>query len=477
MSLELQQLAKLDPVTADLFDHLPAIHAWLFGYLKIPSVSTDSQFLESMQQARSYVAQRLEAIGLENVQELDGGGAPAIFAEWCHAPACPTILIYGHYDVQPADPLEQWRSPPFEPTVVDGRIYARGASDVKAATTIALETVAGFLRVEGACPVNIKVLIEGEEEVGSPTLGHIIARYGPLLQVDAALSADGGRVSASHPSINVGARGNATAEIKIRTANKDLHSGRYGGAVRNALHEMARLISTLHHADGTVAVESFYHAVPALSAQDRAGIAALPFSEREFVQEVGASRFGEPGFSLREQVTMRPCLDINGMWGGYCGEGAKTIIPHEAHAKFSIRVVPGQDPAVVLEKVLKHLQLHLPEGADLEVVQHTIGAPASSLSSGHPLVLAAKQTLKARTRIDAVAVRLGASVPITNIFKEQLGIDTLMFGHNLPDEDVHAPNEFFRLQSIQEGLLDWTSMLRILAGFAPAQLRSEAIGL
>lgn len=458
----LHAMAAQDPVTTHLFQQIPAAREWLFDYLRIPSVATDSAYRDAMQQARGFLQKRLVTMGLENVQELDGGGQPAIYADWCHAPGKPTVIIYGHYDVQPPDPVELWRTPPFEPTLLDGCIYARGASDVKAATTIALDVVGGFLAVEGCCPVNIKVFIEGEEEVGSPTLRTIIDRYRPLLQADAVLSADGGRVSATHPSINVGARGNAALEIQVRSANKDLHSGRYGGAVHNAVHVLTRMLASLHLDNGSVAVAGFFEGCAHLSDQDRLDTAALAFSEAEFVTEVGAVNWGESGYTLRERVTLRPCIDVNGIHGGYTGEGGKTIVPCEASAKLSLRVVPGQNPKVILDHVIAHLHGVTPQGVKLDVLNTSLGSPASSLSPVHPLYRCANTTLQRRTGQRPVPVRLGATVPITSVFKTELGVDTLMFGHNLPDEDVHAPNEFFRLQSIEEGLIDWTGILREL---------------
>jgi acetylornithine deacetylase/succinyl-diaminopimelate desuccinylase-like protein len=380
----------------------------------------------------------------------------------------PTLMIYGHYDVQPADPVGQWRTPPFEPTEVDGRLYGRGTSDVKGSTMIALEVIASFLAVQGRCPVNIKVFLEGEEETGSPSLRTIVERHRALLQADAVLSADGGRASAEVPTINTGARGNAQLEVRLRTASKDLHSGRYGGSVRNALHEMARLVTSLHHADGGVAVEGFYEGAISLSARQRADTAAFPYDEAAFFSDVGGSAHGEPGHTARERVTLRPALDVNGLWGGYTGSGGKTIVPCEATAKLTTRVVAGQNPGAVIHAVLHHLQRHCPPGCTLDIVAMNDGSPASTLAPDHPLVHAAEAVLERESGRRPIHVRLGASVPVTSIFKEMLGIDTLMFGFNLPDEDVHAPNEFFRLASIQQGTRAWTLLLAELAKHRPA---------
>lgn len=461
-----------------IIDHLdarqPEIVEWLKAFLRIRSVSADPGFAPGMHEARRFLVERLQRIGMANVRLLDGGGEPAVYGEWNGAPGRPTLMIYGHYDVQPADPLEQWRTPPFEPTEVDGRLYGRGTSDVKGSTTIALEVVAAFLSVRGRCPVNIKVFLEGEEETGSPSLRTIVARHHELLQADAVLSADGGRASASVATINTGARGNAQLEVRLRTAHKDLHSGRYGGSVRNALHEMARLVASLHHPDGGVAVEGFHDGAASPTERQRADTAAFPYDEAAFFTDVGGSAHGEAGYTARERVTLRPALDVNGLWGGYTGGGGKTIVPCEAQAKLTARVVAGQDPAAVIQAVLRHLRRHCPAECTLDVIAITDGSPASTLAPRHPLVRAAEAVLERETGSRPLHVRLGASVPVTSIFKETLGIDTLMFGFNLPDEDVHAPNEFFRLKSIGEGTRAWTLLLAELARYSPAAFHEAA---
>lgn len=457
-----------DAVVDHLLARQDAILDDLKTLLRMPSVSADPAFAQGMADARRFLADRLAAIGMENVQLLEGGGQPAVYGDWLHAPGKPTLLVYGHYDVQPPDPLEQWVTPPFEPTVRDGKLYARGASDVKGSTLIAIESVASLLAVEGRCPINVKFFLEGEEETGSPSLRTLIERYRGLLTADAVLSADGGRASREVPTINTGARGTNGLEITLRTADGDLHSGRYGGAVRNALHEMAVLVASLHDRDGRVAVAGFDSDAAALTNRQRADVAAFPFDEAEFLSDVGAVGHGDPAYSMRERITLRPCLDVNGMWGGYTGAGSKTIIPAEAHAKISIRIAAGQDPKRVADAVVAHLKAHCPDGARLTFDRVGAGSPASTLAPEHPLVQAAERVLQAQTGRRPIHVRLGASVPITSIFKETMGMDTLMFGFNLPDEPVHAPNEFFRLESIPLGLQAWPRILRALGEFAPA---------
>lgn len=461
----------LQTVIADLLSRQDAIRARLDDFLRLPSVGADPAFAAGMEQTRAFLLDWLRGIGLDDVRLLDGGGQPAVYAAWNGAPGRPTLLIYGHYDVQPPAPLEQWRTRPFEPTAIAGRLYARGASDVKGSTTIAIETIAAWLRA-GGCPVNVKLFLEGEEETGSPSLRNIVDQHRDLLAADAMISADGGRASPTRATVNVGARGSSGFEIRLTTAAKEVHSGRYGGTIRNALHEMAVLVASLHGRDGRIAVPGFFDDVPELTAQQRAETAAFAPDAAGFVAEVGATAFGEPGYTMRERVTLRPAIDVNGMWGGYTGAGGKTVIPNEAFAKISIRLVPGQDPARARDAVAAHLRAQCAEGCTLECRFGRDGSPASSLPPGHPLLQAGMRVWRELAGHDPVPVRLGATVPITAIFKEMLGIDTLMFGFNLPDEDVHAPNEFFHLESIPLGLCGWAMLLAELGGVAPEAFRA-----
>ncbi|KAB0499110.1 MULTISPECIES: dipeptidase [Pseudomonas] len=452
-----------DQVITHLLDKQTPILDWMKDFLRIPSVSADPGFDDSMHEARNFLVQRFTEIGLDNVQLLDGGGQPAVYGESLRAPGKPTIIIYGHYDVQPADPLEEWLSPPFEPTIRDGCLFARGSSDVKGSTAIAIETVAAFLAVEGDCPINVKFFIEGEEETGSPSLRAIVDKYRELLQADGVLSADGGRASREIPTINTGARGNNALEFSIRAAKGDMHSGRYGGAVRNALHDMAAIVTSLHSSDGTVTVKDFDIDATAPTQRQIEDTAAFPFDQRAFLDHVGAVAHGDPAYTTREQLTLRPSIEVNGMWGGYTGNGVKTIVPAQAHAKITIRTVSGQDPIRAIESVRKHLIAHCPKGVQISFSYVGTGSPASTLSPLSPLVLSAERVLQAEMGLRPIHVRLGATVPITSIFQEMLDIGTLMFGFNLPDEPVHAPNEFFRLESVEKGLRAWTKILRELS--------------
>ncbi|MEZ2146771.1 M20/M25/M40 family metallo-hydrolase [Bradyrhizobium sp. DN5] len=465
---------SVDSIVQDLLGRHDEILERLCEFLRIPSVSTDPAFAEGMRDAQQFLLSWLKSMGLSDVQLLDGGGHPAVYGAWHGAPGKPTVLIYGHYDVMPPDPVEAWLTPPFEPAIRDGRLYARGASDVKGSTVIALEVVAAFLKKQGGCPVNIKIFLEGEEETSSPSLRTIVDRFGTLLQADAMISADGGRASPVIPTINMGSRGLVELEFSLRTADKDVHSGRYGGAIRNATHEMARIIASLHDEHGAITIPALMAGVPQPSHEMRAQANGLPFDGARFISEVGAQAHGEPGFSVREQLTLRPSLDVNGIWGGYTGPGTKTIVPNSAYAKLSLRIAPGQDPRQASEAIKAHLRANCPPGVDLSIVDPETGSSAFSLPTRHPLVVSARKVLREATGQEPVLVRLGPTVPITAIFREMLGVETLMFGFNLPDEDIHAPNEFFHIASIAQGLSAWARLLGELGQCDRDSFRSAA---
>lgn len=442
----------------------------LKALLRLPSVSTDPAYADGMKATREFLMARLKEGGVEDVRLLDGGGQPAITGTWMGAPGKPTLLIYGHYDVQPPDPLSLWKTPPFEPTIRDGRLYARGASDVKGSTLIAVETVIEFIK-SGGCPVNIRFFLEGEEEIGSPSLGAIIAGNPDALVADAMISADGGRASTTLPTVSVGSRGLTKLQFTLRTASKDMHSGRYGGAVRNANHELARLIALLHDENGALAVPGFMDDLTPIGGREAEDAAALPVNEAEFYGDIGAAPYGDPRYSVRERITLLPTIEVNGMWGGYTGAGSKTVLPCEAHAKITMRLGPGMDPARAQACLHDFLLAKAPEGVTLTFEEMDEGTPAFTLGEGHPL-LAAAETVIRRTRNRApVRARAGGTIPITAMFKERLGIDTITFGFAMPDEDVHAPNEFFRLSSLEEGLRSWPLLLTELGKVSPDALR------
>lgn len=430
-----------------------------------PSVSTDPAYADGMAAARHWLIERLTTLGFQDAQEIAAGGHPAVTARWHGAgPEAPTLLVYGHYDVQPPDPADAWDSKPFQLTARDGRLYARGVSDDKGPFLLAVETLGAFLAVEGALPINVTLLLEGEEECGSATLGALLTKYRDLLAADAVLSADGARWRADLPTMTIGTRGNTGMEIRLRSAAKDLHSGRYGGVAPNALHAMARLIATLHDANGDVAVEGFWAGAKAASPEQHAELARIPFDVAQHDASIGIAPSHLAPADFLERLWLRPTLDVNGMWGGYTGAGGKTVIPALAHAKLSMRLVPGQDPEQARDAVARHLRAHCPKGAELTITNTRDGTYAYSLPASHPLLLAAEAALECTTGQKPLRVRMGATLPLADIARNVAGIDTIMFSFATADEDFHAPNENWREASIAEGFAAWVALLRELNG-------------
>ncbi|MGH7524410.1 MAG: dipeptidase [Gemmatimonadales bacterium] len=434
----------------------------------MPSVSTDPAHADDVRRAAQFVASRLAAAGSLTVRTMSGYGNPLIYAEWLGAPGKPTVLVYGHYDVQPPDPLEKWNSPPFTPTVRDGRLYGRGVSDDKGPMLIPIKVAEAFFAADRPLPINVKWMIEGEEEIGSPHLESFIAQHRDLLAADVVLSADGGMWRIDEPSLTLSNRGLAGLELTVTGAAKDLHSGRHGGAVANPLHAVAELVASLHDADGRVAVAGFYDRVRALSEGERADIARLPFDEDVYLAQIGApAAVGEPGYSTLERQWTRPTLEVNGMCGGYQGPGQKTVIPSEAHAKITCRLVPDQEPDEILALVIRHLDSHLPAGVRLVTGAGDHGARAAHIPPDHPVLKAAAAALTVACGTAPLMVRMGGTVPLAEIFQRVMRLDTVYFSFSTGDEDFHAPNEFFRIHRLHEGLEAWARLWTIL-GEAPA---------
>jgi acetylornithine deacetylase/succinyl-diaminopimelate desuccinylase-like protein len=444
----------------------------LAEFVACRSVSTDPAYAEGMEAARRFLLARLATLGFAEPQEIAAGGHAAVTAHWHGAgPDAPTLLVYGHYDVQPPDPAEAWHSPPFVLTTRDGRLQARGVSDDKGPMLLAVETLGAFLAAEGRLPVNVTLLLEGEEEMGSATLPALLTAHRGRLTADAVLSADGARWRADLPTMTVATRGNNALEFSVRTAAKDLHSGRYGGVARNALHEMAKLIASLHDAESRILVPGFHDGVREPTAEERAALARIPFDVAAHDASIGAAS-GLTTAEFLERLWLRPTLDANGMWGGYTGAGGKTVIPAEAHAKLSMRLVPGQDPARCAEAVAAHLRAHCPPGVQLTIRPTRDGTRAYEVPGDHPLLRAAEAALETTTGARPLRVRMGATLPLTDIVRGLLGIDTVMFSFATADEDFHAPNENWRESAIADGFAAWVALMRGLQGsnrgdFAP----------
>ena len=445
------------------------ILAELIEFASIPSVSADPAHRADIDRAANWVAERLVAAGPFNVQILPTARHPVVYAEWLGAAGAPTVLVYGHYDVQPPDPLEKWASEPFKPTVREGRLYSRGVSDDKGPMLIPIKVAEAFFAAGGALPINLKCIFEGEEEIGSPSLEPFVREQADRLAADLVLSADGAMWRISEPSITVASRGMAGLEVSVYGPAKDLHSGRHGGGVANPLHALASLIDSLHTADGRVAVAGFYDAVRELSAEERKAIAALPFDEPAYLTQVGAAAtFGEQGYSTLERQWVRPTLEVNGLWGGYEGAGSKTIVPAEAHAKLSCRLVPAQEPQDILDKVTAHLREHLPPGVRLTIASGDHMARPYEIPAGHPGLAVARAALYQVYGQEPVLVRMGGTVPICDAFRSILGMDTVFFSFSTADEDFHSPNEFFRINRLWEGLEAWAHYWELLGGAGPA---------
>ena len=456
-------------MTADIrvLAHLRANHDRIFGKLvefaSIPSVSTDPAHAPDIDRAARWVAAEVAAAGPFTVRVLPTAGNPVVYGEWLGAPGKLTVLVYGHYDVQPPDPLEKWHSPPWTPTVRDGRVYARGVSDDKGPMLIPISVAEAFFATAGRLPVNLKFLFEGEEEIGSRHLDVFVQQHKELLAADVVVSADGAMWRIDEPSLTVASRGLCGLELTLTAASKDLHSGRHGGGVANPLHAMAALVASLHESDGRVAVTGFYDEVRELSSGERAALAALPYHEGAYLAQVGASStFGEPGYTTLERQWTRPTLEVNGMWGGYQGPGQKTVIPSEARAKITCRLVPDQHPDEIAARVARHLEAGVPVGTRLSLSIAEHGSRAASIRADHFALQAADAALHVTYGVRPLVVRMGGTVPIAELFQRHMGLDTVFFSFSTADEDFHAPNEFFRVPRLHEGLEAWARYWTIL---------------
>lgn len=424
----------------------------LLDLLRIPSISTDPAYAPEVNRAAEWVADRLRRAGIENVAVHPTGEHSCVTGDWLHAPGKPTILVYGHFDVQPADPLELWESPPFEPIFREDRIVARGTSDMKANLLLPILAAEAILRTEGALPVNVKFLLEGQEESLSRDLGPFVSAHRDLLACDCVISADGVQWSVDQGAVWMGVKGACALQVELETSTMDLHSGLYGGGVPNALHAMAQLIASLHSPEGAVAVEGFYDQVVPLSDEELRRFAAIPFDENAYRAESGVSDLvGEPGYSTLERTGGRPTLEVNGLWGGYQGEGLKTVIPAKAFAKISCRLVPDQDPAQILDVVSAHLTKHTPKGAKLKITRLPIAARPYRVQADEPFSQIVGAVLAEEYGREPYYVRIGGSLPITDMFLQELGAYTVALGFSLPDERFHSPNEFFRLDNLHRG--------------------------
>ena len=425
----------------------------LCDWLRIPSISTLPQHKPDVERAAAWLARKMTAIGLENVEILQTARHPIVYGDWLHAGAgAPTVLIYGHYDVQPADPLELWISPPFEPTVRGDDLFARGASDDKGQIFAHIAAVEALLATAHALPVNLKFVVEGEEEDGSQALMAYVPTAAQKLAADVCVISDTHMLAPDQPLIIYGLRGIWAGEITVRGPSHDLHSGMYGGAVHNPNQAMCALLAQLHDDTGRVTVPGFYDDVQPLTGGERAALAQLPYDEERLLEESGApAAWGEQGYSVSERIGARPTLEINGMWGGFTGDGFKTVIPAEAHAKVSCRLVPRQQSGAVGPMIERFLQQIAPP--TIQVTVHTRQhAPATIVPLDVPEIQAAARAFARTFGVKPLFSREGGSIPVATVVQETLGVPILFMGFGLPDDNLHAPNEKIYLPNLYRGI-------------------------
>lgn len=433
--------------------------------LRFPSVSALPQHKDDLRATATWVAGRLRAIGVPEVELLEGGGHPLVYGRWLAHPGGQTAMVYGHYDVQPPDPLDLWTTGPFEPTARDGNLYARGAADNKGNVVAVIQAIEALVQTGGGKPpVNLVFFFEGEEEIGSPTIGAIVRQERDRLAADVVISADGVMFGVDDPALTLSTKGMAKGEIHLRTADHDLHSGLYGAATPNAVQSMAQLLATLHTREGAAAVAGFYDQARPLSERERTETAAVPFAETAFLGESGAkATWGEPGYTVLERLWLRPTLDLNGMWGGFQGSGSKTVTPCEAHAKYTCRLVAGQDPAEINRLIAAHVAKHCPPWATATVIDTGGACRAFEIRREHPTLLAAAEVIRELYGKEPLSIRLGGTLPIAEVFLDELGAEMVFFSWEQPDNNLHAPNEFVRLSDLAMARRAWCALLTRLA--------------
>ena len=436
-------------------------------FLEIPSISTGPSYVKDVKIAAEYVAQQLKKAGMSHVKIFPTPGHPVVYGEHITDKKRPTLLVYGHYDVQPVDPVALWTSPPFEPTVRNGELYARGAADDKGQMFIHFKSAEAYMECGKQLPVNIKYLIEGEEEIGSPNLDSFIADHKDLLMVDAVMVSDTTMFARGIPSICYGLRGLVYFQIDASVANRDLHSGSFGGAVGNPAFELSNILAAIKDVHGRITIPHFYDDVRELTDRERQEFARLPFNEKVYAGEIGVKQLsGEHGYTPLEQLWARPTFEINGLLSGFTGEGAKTVLPAKAMAKVSLRLVPDQKPEII-EDLFEHYVYELaPSFLEIKVTRMHGGKPWIT-SLDHPALLAASRAIKKGFGKEPVFQREGGSIPVVATFSEQLGIPSVLFGIGLPDENAHAPNEKLDLENFYNGIRSSAYFLDELAQIKP----------
>lgn len=423
----------------------------LLDLLRIPSVSAKSEHNGDMQACASAVAKSLKDAGAQVATIYETEGHPIVYGAIMVDPSFPTVLVYGHYDVQPADPLELWNSGPFDPTIMDGKIFARGACDDKGQFYMHVKALEIMTKTNSMC-TNVKFVIEGEEEIGSPNLASFVKANKALLKADVILISDTAMISMDTPSIDIGVRGLSYIEIEVTGPNRDLHSGVYGGAVANPITILSKMIASCHDENNHITIPGFYDDVIESSPAERTKMAEAPFDEKEFIQDLGiANIWGEKGYSTNERTGIRPTLEVNGIWGGYTGEGAKTVLPSKAFAKISCRLVPNQSSKVITEKVLNYFKSIAPDNVTVAAFEHHGGEPYITPIDSHEYQSAAKAIATTFGK-EPIPVRGGGSIPICSLFEQELGLKIVFMGFGLDSDNLHSPNEKYDIVNFYKGI-------------------------
>ncbi len=443
-----------DKLSGYIEEHFDAAIDELKDFLRLPSISTNPENKNDVRECAEFVKTKLIEAGLENVKIFETPLHPVVYGDWLKAgDDKPTILIYGHYDVQPVDPVELWSDPPFEPVIRNGRIYARGATDDKGQVFMHIKSIQAFLKTHSALPVNIKFIIEGEEEIGSINLDEFISENKELLKCDFVVVSDSSMFDKNVPSICYGLRGLAYMQVDVTGPNRDLHSGSYGGGVDNPINALAHIIAKLKDENGRILIDGFYDDVVDLNHKEREEYSKLPFDEERYKRELDINEvFGEQGYSTLERVSARPTLDCNGIWGGFQGEGAKTVLPSKAGAKISMRLVPNQSPEKIEKLFTEYVMKIAPKSVRVKVTPlHGGHGAITPLDS--PGMLAAVEALKRSFGKEPLFTREGGSIPIVHVFQTILNAPTILLGFGLQDENAHSPDEHFDLENFKLGIL------------------------
>lgn len=442
----------------------PRFVAELKDFIRFPTVSAQPRHADDMKRCAAWLARHLRETGLDQVSVITTRGHPIIYAEWLHAPARPTLLIYGHYDVQPPDPVDEWRSPPFEPTLRGNDLYGRGASDDKGQMFAHIKALECYLKTLEALPVNVKCIFEGEEEIGSANLIGFLSQNSRELAADVAVMSDMRMLAPDRPALTYAMRGALSLEIEVRGQKVDLHSGNFGGAVHNPLQAMSEILASLHDRSGRVTIPNFYDRVRSVSDEERDYLARTGPTDEEILRDARAARgWGEPGFTLYERTTIRPALTINGITGGYQGPGVKAVIPVRALAKINFRLVADQEPEEIDQLFRRHIERVTPPAVSA-TVRTSFKARPARIDHRHPAMRAAAAAYEKGFGAAPVLLRSGGTIPVVSVFKETLGIPTVLMGFALPDDRMHAPNEKFHLPNFYNGIATSVWFMKEIAG-------------